>query len=380
MASTTTEAYVARASGISLEKVTYSPLAADEILVDIVSASVCHSDVKAAQGTFHLQLPLILGHEGAGYVKAIGSSVTYVQPGDAVVLTFTNCGKCRRCLSGKSPYCDDIFQLNFSGKRENGEFPVRDAEGKAIHGLFFGQSSMSRIALVKQNSAVKIEPKPETREELKIFAALGCGIQTGAGAILNIAHPPPSSTIAIFGAGAVGLSAVLATLLSSPTSTIILIDNSPTKLHHLLQALPIMQHVTTVDSTSTTPDSLSEHLKSLTPEGRGLDFALDCVGNSDVTRAAHMALDKCGLLLNVGSSATARAEYTLASHLVRGITVRGTHQGDSVSRVMVPHLISLWRKGRFPFDGLLSEYKFQDLNQALEDMRAGRVVKPLLVL
>lgn len=181
---TTTEAYVARPSSLQLENVTYADPASTELLVDVVAASLCHSDVKAAQGTFHVARPLILGHEAAGYVKAVGSAVTYVKPGDAVVLAYAHCGRCRRCLGGRQPYCEGMFGLNFGGRRGgvDGEVVVRDAKGEGLGGLFFGQSSMSRVALVQENSCVKIEGC--SREELVRFASLGCGIQTGAGAIL----------------------------------------------------------------------------------------------------------------------------------------------------------------------------------------------------
>jgi len=180
---TTTEAYVARPGNLSLEKVHYADLDANECLVDIVAASVCHSDVKAAEGTFHMKPPMIIGHEAAGYVKSIGSAVTYVKPGDAVILAYASCGQCRRCLSGKQPYCESIFELNFGGKRDSGEAVVRDEEGKEVNGLFFGQSSMGRVALVNEISCVGVDC---TREELRLFASLGCGVQTGAGAILYV--------------------------------------------------------------------------------------------------------------------------------------------------------------------------------------------------
>ncbi|EMC97014.1 hypothetical protein BAUCODRAFT_32760 [Baudoinia panamericana UAMH 10762] len=191
-----TEAHVARASGITLEKVTYTDLAPDELYVEIAGASVCHSDVRAAQASFHLKPPLILGHEGAGYVLAVGSNVTYVSPGDAVVLAFCWCGICRRCKAGKSAYCERIGGLNFSGRREDGRGVVVGAEGdeggkgevngKAeVSGLFFGQSSMSRVALVREECCVKVEGG-WGREEVRRFASLGCGLQTGAGAILYV--------------------------------------------------------------------------------------------------------------------------------------------------------------------------------------------------
>lgn len=179
---TTTEAYVARPGNeIKLEKVTYADLEPHEVLVEIVAASLCHTDVRAAAGTFHTKLPMVLGHEAGGYVKSTGSGVTYVKPGDAVVLTYASCGKCRRCLGGKQPYCERLWGMNFTGKRDDGTVPARDEEGGELNGLFFGQSSMSRVALVREGSCVKVDCE---RDELKLLASLGCGIQTGAGAIL----------------------------------------------------------------------------------------------------------------------------------------------------------------------------------------------------
>ena len=182
--SISTEAYVARPDkSLKLEQVTYAELEGNEVLVDIVSCSVCHSDVKAANGSFHMKPPLIIGHEAAGYVKSIGSTVTYVQPGDAVVLAFASCEQCRRCNSGRSPYCENMFGLNFTGKRSGSGKGVvtSDGAGEEVKGLFFGQSSMSRTALVRESCCVKVECE---REELVLFASLGCGIETGAGAIL----------------------------------------------------------------------------------------------------------------------------------------------------------------------------------------------------
>ena len=187
---TTTEAYVARPDHVlALEQVTYAAPGRDEVLVDIVAAGVCHSDLKAAAGTFHLKPPLILGHEGAGYVREVGPGVRLVAPGDAVVLAYASCGACRRCVAGNAAYCDELFGLNFTGKRtEGGEGVVRDARGREVAGLFFGQSSMSRIALVRERCCVRVTPLlregQEGREELRRFACLGCGVQTGAGSIL----------------------------------------------------------------------------------------------------------------------------------------------------------------------------------------------------
>lgn len=183
-ATTTTQAYICRPPAApSLETLTYQTPGSYEVLVDIVGASICHSDIRAAAGQFYIPPPFILGHEGSGYVRAVGRHVTSVKPGDAVALTVASCMECRRCKSGKNPYCDQIRPLNFGGKTADGNVAATTTDGdEGIHGFFFGQSSMARVALVREVSCVKLGDV--SKEELKICAPLGCGVQTGAGAIM----------------------------------------------------------------------------------------------------------------------------------------------------------------------------------------------------
>ncbi|KAK5108286.1 hypothetical protein LTR62_008601 [Meristemomyces frigidus] len=368
---TPTEAWVARPNNkLNLESIHYSTLAPHEVLVDIVAASLCHTDIRTAAGTFHLSPPLILGHEASGYVRSVGSSVTYVHPGDAVVLAYASCGECRRCEMGKVAYCEQLFQLNFSGR----EGAAHDVEGKEVHGLFFGQSSMARVALVRERSCVRIS-SPCSREELRGFASLGCGVQTGAGAIMNVAKPAKGARIVVFGAGAVGLSAVMAARLREP-ERLVLVDNSAVKLEMISREL--LGGVVVVNSAALSHDELVAKLKGLTADGRGMDYALDCVGHEAVVNAAYQCLDKMGMVMNVGGSATARPQYEVERNLVNGLTIRGTHQGDSDPRVMIPQLIEMHRAGSFPFDKLLTSFGFEDLHKAIEDTHVGRVIKPIL--
>ncbi|KAK4501534.1 hypothetical protein PRZ48_007343 [Zasmidium cellare] len=371
-----TEAYIARSGATShpaLEPVTYNSLKPDEVLVSIAAVSICHTDIRAIHGDFRTELPMIPGHEGSGTVLATGSQVTYVEPGDAVVLAYSSCGSCRRCIMGKNAFCDGLVEMNFAG---SGEGVVKDEQGSSVKGSFFGQSSMSRVALVHESSCVKVDVKD--RRELELCASLGCGIMTGAGSIFNIAKPPPSSKIVIFGAGAVGLSALLAAKLTTP-STLILIDNSPTKLSKIHPSL--LQNVHVLDTSShKTPTETATAIRALTPNNTGVDYALECIGVESCLLAAHASLDTLGTLITIGSSATAKMPFGLASHLIRGITVGGTHQGDSVSRVMVPEMISLWKRGLFPFDMMIERFGFGELGRALGEMHEGRVVKPLLVV
>lgn len=180
-----TEAYVARGpttadtsglSNLQLESVTYGGLGGRDVLVELVAAGICHSDVRAAQGVFHLKPPLILGHEGAGVVKEVGGEVRDVVPGDRVVLSYASCGHCRRCLAGRAPYCERLWELNFAET-----MAATDQGGNGLKNFFFGQSSMARLVLAREESVVKVEVE---EAELKFLAPLGCGIQTGAGGIL----------------------------------------------------------------------------------------------------------------------------------------------------------------------------------------------------
>lgn len=192
-----------------------------------------------------------------------------------------------------------------------------------------------------------------------------------------MAKPAVGSSVAIFGGGAVGLSAILAAKLTSP-ACLVLVDNSKTKLDMIPKEL--VEGVHLVNSADKTPEEVAAELKKLTPGGVGMDFAMDGVGHEAVLLAAHLSLDKLGTALIVGGSPTAKIQAMIEGHLVNGLTTRGMHQGDSVPRVMLPHLVKLWKDGKFPFDKLLTKFAFEDLHKALEEMHKGKVIKPLLVL
>lgn len=186
-----TQAYVARGPTaasppdplLKLEGVYLSDLQDKDVLIETVAVGICHTDIKAAQGEFLQKPPMIPGHEGSGYVKKIGAKVTLVKPGDAVILSYASCMACRFCSSGRNAYCDRIVDWNFSGKRLDGSSAVTDKDGHPLNALFFGQSSMGRLAVVHENSCVQVEG---TKEELKTLAPLGCGIQTGFGCVLCV--------------------------------------------------------------------------------------------------------------------------------------------------------------------------------------------------
>lgn len=191
--------------------------------------------------------------------------------------------------------------------------------------------------------------------------------------------PPPGSSICIFGGGAVGMSALLAAQLTGP-SCVVLVDNSQAKLDSIPTSIlgPNTRLYSSEDKSSS---QVADELRGMAPGGQGVDYALDCVGSQEVIVAGHAALDKLGMLVTIGSGAPANvAGYSLAQHLRKGVLHRGTHQGDSVPRDMIPKLLRMWRDGKFPFDALLSEFRFEDVGTALQEMKKGKVIKPVLVV
>lgn len=175
----------------------------DEVLVRIVASGVCHTDLIIRDQYYPVPLPVVLGHEGSGVVEQVGKDVTKVQPSDHVVMSFFSCGNCPNCRQGKPGYCLNFYNSNFSGARLDGSSAFKQGETK-VHGHFFGQSSFATYALASERNIVKV-PKDVP---LELLGPLGCGVQTGAGSVLNSLNPEVGSSIAVFGADSVGLSAV----------------------------------------------------------------------------------------------------------------------------------------------------------------------------
>lgn len=264
--------------------------------------------------------------------------------------------------------------LGVSGGRVDGR---GGCAGTRLRGHFFGQSSIGKGIVARADCAVKVAAET-TPEEMRLFASLGCGFQTGTGAVFNVARPPPNSSICIFGAGSVGLAACLAAKLTAP-ARLVVVDHSAAKLAMLPECIrEAATHL--IDSSGLTGEGqLVERLKELTPGGLGFDYALDCVGRGDLVKAGHLALKARGMVISVGGSPDVALQVTLSQHLVRGITYRGTHQGDSVPSISIPLMIDLWRQGKFPFDKLLTLYEFGELDNAIQDVKVGKVIKPVLV-
>ena len=188
-----------------VSEVELAELRDDEVLVRIAGVGVCHTDLICRDQLYPVRFPALFGHEGSGVVEKVGARVAKVQPGDHVVLTFRACGQCTACKRGDPTHCPAIFGCNFGGTRADGSATVHH-HGVPIFGNFFGQSSFAAYALANEANTVKV-PK---EAPIELLGPLGCGIQTGAGAVLNTFKPDAGSSIAVFGCGSVGLSAIMA--------------------------------------------------------------------------------------------------------------------------------------------------------------------------
>jgi aryl-alcohol dehydrogenase len=347
----------------SIEKLTIEDPRDTEVLVRIVATGICHTDLAGRDQHIPVPLPSVFGHEGAGVVEKVGPRVTKVAPGDHVALSWTCCGICPSCKSGNDPYCVNFLPLNFGGARPDGSTTLKKGD-QVIHGNFFGQSSFAELALADERNVVKV---PEDIP-VEILGPLGCGIQTGAGAVMNSLRPKPGSAIAVFGIGPVGISAVLAALVCGCT-TVIAVDIHEGRLEKALE----LGATHTVNASKVDP---VETILEIT--GGGPEFSLECVGNPAVLRQAVDCLPLlgvCGLLGVVPPGTEVALDM---DKIMNGRTVKGIIEGDAIPDLFIPKLIDLYRQGRFPFDKMITFYPFADIEKAVEDMEKGRVIKPVL--
>ena len=360
-------AAVARAAGqpLQFETATLEAPRDNEVLVRMVATGVCHTDMVVRDQLFKTPLPMILGHEGAGVVEQVGRTVTTVAVGDHVVMTYAYCGLCSPCATGHPAHCANMGQLNFAGARLDGSSSACDHHGGELHDHFFGQSSFATHAVASELNVVKV-PK---EVPLELLGPLGCGIQTGAGAVLNAMKVHAGASFAAFGTGAVGLAAIMAARVAGATR-IIAVDVNPARLALALE----LGATHAINSRETDP---VEEIRKLT--GSGADYTLECSGRAAVLR---QAIDSVGLLGTCGivgaTPEGTEASFNINDVMIPGRRIMGIVQGDVVSRTFIPQLIELFQQGRFPFDRLVKFYSFDQVNEAMADSESGVTIKPIL--
>lgn len=362
-------AAVVRECGIEflIEDVDLDEPGRGEVLVDVMAVGVCHTDLSVAKQMLPVPLPAILGHEGAGVVSAVGDGVTKVAVGDAVALTFESCGACQLCLQGHPSYCQHFMARNLAGCRPDGTKTVRAHDGGALTGSFFGQSSFATKALASERNVIRLPPGADPT----VAGPLGCGIQTGAGAVLNVLKPTAGSSLVVFGAGSVGLAALMAAKYAG-CATLIAVDINDERL-----ALATELGATAVINGATTKDTIAE-IVALTGSGAG--YTVETTGSADVAAQAVYALAPLGscAIVGFGPPGTALTIDT-ALLMAKGNTVIGVTEGNSEPETFIPFLYDLYARGEFPVDRLVRTYPLTDVNSAVGDVIGGKTVKAVLL-
>lgn len=337
----------------------------DEVLVRNVASGLCHTDLTVGSMLPAEMFPYVFGHEGAGVVEAVGEQVEGVAVGDHVVLTYRSCRACDRCRAGHPGYCEQTLMLNYLGSRLDGSKPFR-RDGSPVSGPFFGQSSFAQHVLASADNIVVVD----RAHDLTAIAPYGCGYQTGAGAVLNVLRPEPSDSLVVFGAGAVGLAAVAAAR-GAGVETVLAVDLLPGRLEAAagLGATPI-------DASALAADGVLAAVREAT--GGGAAYAVDTTAVPAVVRQAVDALGSMGELVVLGLGAP---EFTVNAIdlLQAGKVFRGCIEGDGVPQHNIPALLDSAAAGRFEVAGFVQRYPFEQINDAVADAAAGKVVKPVLV-
>ncbi|KAJ5746509.1 hypothetical protein N7520_011691 [Penicillium odoratum] len=325
----------------------------DEALVEIHAVGICHADISCL--------------DGAGVVKEVGRNITHISPGDKVLLSYNYCGHCVQCSQGHPAYCLSMLSLNFEGRRPDGSFKMMTQDKQPLYSNHFGQSSFARLAVVSGPCMVKVAAETP----LELFAPLGCGLQTGAGAIFNTLNIPPGATLAIFGVGSVGMSAMMAAKIRE-ARVIIAIDLIESRLE-LARKLGATHTIHGSDS------GVAEQLAMIC-QSDGVMFALDTTGSPTIIERMIKSLGTRGRAASVGAPPPDKlVSLNVLEHLTRGREYVGCNQGDSIAHQMIPFLIEQYSLGKYPLNEIVKFYDIDDFDLALTDMKSGKTIKPVLV-
>lgn len=352
----------------TIEQVELADLAPDELLVRVVACGICHTDLAVRDEQLPVPLPVVLGHEGAGIVEAVGSAVTAAKPGDRVVMSFNSCGDCPSCAVDAPTYCYNFFPHNWSGKRADGS-PTMTLGGEPMNANFFGQSAFATHAIAHQRNVVKV-PDSAAHLPLELLAPIGCGLMTGAGAVLRSMEVRAGLPIAVFGAGTVGIAAIMAAKIAG-ANPIIAVDVNDGRL-------ALAKELGATHAFNAKDDAPGK-IRELCPQGLG--YVFDTTGINSVIEEAWSLLAPKGICGIVGASdPSAMLKFNESQFMGGGRTVMGILGGDSDVGPFLCELIEHHLAGRFPYEKLIRTFPFEQINEAIEASESGEVVKPVLVI
>ncbi len=361
------KAAVTREKGkLAIETVELAEPKAGEVLVKLVASGICHTDTAVIEQYLPITFPVVAGHEGVGVIEKVGLGVTSLKPGDRVVLTYPSCGTCEHCEDAHPYSCDDNFAMLFGGKFRDGTTRITTDDGKNV-GTMFMQSSFATYAIATEDNTIKVDVDID---DLKKLCSLGCGVQTGAGAVLNRMKPRPGSSIAIFGCGAVGLAGIMAAKIAG-CSTIIAIHGSKGREEAL-------EFGATHTINGRKEDTVAR-VKEITG-GKGVNYALESSGQPPLAVTMLQCMAKEGLAVTVSVTAGAEVPIMLEPLIMNpSVSFAGCVEGHSNPKVFIPEMVKLWKEGKLPVDKMNKYYKFDEIQKAFEESHTGGVLKPIIV-
>jgi len=339
---------------------------AGEVLVRMAAAGICHSDLHAMTGHLVASLPAILGHEGSGIVADVGPGVTSVKPGDHVIpLWRLSCGTCEYCSDGRPALCPEGTQIRMTGRLLDGSTRFT-LDGQEIK-HFAGVSSFAEYSVIPARAVLKIpEDFPLDRAAL-----LGCAVITGVGAVFNCARVRPGSSVAVFGAGGIGLNVIQGAAIAG-AEKIIAVDILPNKLEFA------RQFGATHTINGSTANAV-EQIRALT-DGKGVEYAFEAIGLPATMRQAYDSLRKRGMAVVVGvAPMTAEVSVPVMSLVYEERILTGSVYGSSRPSIDIPKLIALYRTGKLKLDELLTRrYPFAQINEAYDALERGEVARSVV--
>lgn len=338
-----------------------------ELLVRMVATGICHSDLNHLVGDQPAPFPVILGHEGAGIVEAVGPGVSSVATGDRVVLTFVpTCGHCRYCVSGRTHLCE-MGRLIMRGTQMDGTYRVHDASGRDINQIYM-ISTWSEHTVVPEMSVVKVDG----RVPLNRACLTACGVATGVGAVLNKARVTPGSEVLVIGCGGVGINVIQGARIAE-AGTIIAVDTLDEKLE-------LARRFGATHVVNATNENVVERVKELTNRA-GVEFSFAVVATEATLSQAFAATAKGGVCTVVGlGPATVKSMPINPTALVLlEKTVQGTFYGTSNLRRDIPRYLDLAMAGKLDLDGLVTRtYTLDRINEAIADLEAGKNIRGVI--
>jgi NDMA-dependent alcohol dehydrogenase len=352
---------------VTVEDIWVDPPQHGEVMIKMQACGVCHSDLSTAKGIIPLPPPVVLGHEGAGHIVAVGEGVKGLAVGDRVITSFVSmCGHCRYCMTGQPQLCDQNARTAFT--LPDGSVRTHDMAGLPLN-ILCGCGVMSEYATLHMDNVIKVD-RPDI--PMDCCALISCGVMTGVGAVVNTAKLTAGSIAVVFGAGGVGLNAIQGCAIAG-AAMVIAVDRSD----HKLAMARLFGATHTVNAAA--EDNLVKTLKKLT--GGGADYAFECVGLGSVVAQAYGALRKGGTAVVVGVAGMQdTTTLKTVSLTLEEKTLKGSYYGSARPREDFPRLMSLYSSGKLKLDELITHrYTLAEAPQAFDDLAQGRNARGMII-